>query len=285
VLRQAKSSVTSRNPDFTRLDRRGDEDNVAWGERAVADMNTEGPRNWTYVALLGGADTLSFRLRVAQSHLRADMQPSYWSDAVLVELATGKRPLDNAQAVSVPLAQPDAPRYAPEYNGVVRRPLHEFADSAVFPNIALIALPIEQAKIMHRVQTFERGRSTLDALEHVLRWLAFAWGVARTGNPLHENYGIPSACMLETVCAAENFDLTPGLESRASCPEAIWSAALYWHEFYMKTSRRVPCGRFTIGHAYPILEWSDRPAGPAGTERAASGGRTRSANRKPARRR
>jgi hypothetical protein len=285
VLRQAKSSVTNRNPDFTKLERRGDEDNVAWGERAVADMSTEDVRNWTYIALVGGADTLSFRLRVAQSHLRADMQPSYWSEAVLVELASGKNPLENAQVVSVPLAQPEAPRFAPEYNGVVRKPLREFADSAVFPNIALIALPVEQAKIMHRVRTFESGRSTLDALEHVLRWLAFAWGVARTGNPLHENYGIPSACLLETVCAAERFDLTPGLESRASCPEAIWSAALYWHEFYEKTAGRVPCGRFTIGHAYPILEWSDRPAGPTHTEPAAPSGKTHRPARKRARRR
>jgi hypothetical protein len=285
VLRQAKSSVTSKNPVFTRLDRRGDEDNIAWGERAVADMSTEGPEKWTYIALLGGADTLSFRLRVAQSHLRSDMQPSYWSDAVLVELDSGKSPLDNAQAVSVPLAQPDAPRYAPEYNGVVRKPLREFADSALFPNIALIALPVAQARIIDRVRIFEHGRSTLDALEHVLRWLAFSWGVARTGNPLHENYGIPSACMLETVCAAERFDLTPGLESRASCPEAIWSAALYWHEFYKKTSGRVPLGRFTTGHTYPILESPDKPVGPKDAEPPPSSERTRRANRKPARRR
>jgi hypothetical protein len=285
MLRQAKSSVTGTNPCFTELPRRGDEYNVEWGERAVADMKTGDARAWTYIALLGGADTLSFRLRVAQSHLRPDMQPSYWSEAVLVELDSGKNPLANAQVVSVPLSQPEPPRYAPEYNGVVRRPLREFADSAVYPNIALIALPVEQLKITHRVRTFESGRPTLDALEHVLRWLAFAWGVARTGNPLHDNYGIPSACMLETVCAAESFDLTPGLESRASCPEAIWSAALYWHEFYEKTAGRMPCGRFTTGHAYPILEWSETPAGrtdPAPP--AASGQRRRSAGKRARRR-
>jgi len=35
------------------------------------------------VVLLGGADLLHFRLRVAQSHVRADLLPSYWSHAAL----------------------------------------------------------------------------------------------------------------------------------------------------------------------------------------------------------
>jgi hypothetical protein len=185
------------------------------------------------------------------------MLPSYWSEAILIQLVSVS--LEGAQAVYVPMAQPEGPAYTPKDNGVVARPLAVFDYIDQYPNIALIALPVPQERVMSRLESFKRSRSTLDALEHVLRWLAFSWGVAHTGNPLHENYGIPSACMLETVLAAEDFDLTPGLESRASCPEAIWSAARYWYEYFEKTGStgKAPFGRFSLNHSYPILEPSD----------------------------
>jgi hypothetical protein len=258
MLRHARSTTAKPNPAFTKLPRAKGEDNLAWGRRAVTDMGihikTTLQAEWTCIALVGGADTLSFRLRVAQSHLRPDMLPSYWSDAILVQLAGES--LDGAQAIHVPLAQPEGPVYAPKVNGVVTRPVKDFGDPALYPNIALIALPFAQAEMLRRVKIFRESRPTLDALEHVLRWLAYSWGVARTGNPLHDNYGVPSACMLETVCAAVGFDLTPGLESRASCPEAIWSAAMHWQEYYAKTveSAKIPFGRYAIDHGYPIVE-------------------------------
>jgi hypothetical protein len=238
---------------------------MQWGVRAVDAMATAGPDQWTYIALLGGSDTLSFRLRVAQSHLRPDMLPSFWSEAILIELKRGS--LVGARATHVPLAQPEGPAFSPRENGVVSRPLSDFDDAARYPNIALIALPIPQKKIIDRVEAFRQSRPTLDALEHVLRWLAFLWGVARTGNPLHENYGLPSACMLETVCAAENFDLTPGLESRVSCPEAIWGAALYWQDYFEQSSGRAPCGRFYHSHNYPIIDPSQTAVAAAVTKR------------------
>jgi hypothetical protein len=40
---------------------------------------------------------------------------------------------------------------------------------------------------------------------------------------------------MEAAFAARGFDLTPGLESRSSCPEAIWQAATWWHGFYQRT--------------------------------------------------
>lgn len=45
-------------------------------------------------------------------------------------------------------------------------------------------------------------------------------------------YGTPSAAFIEALASACGYDLTPGLESRASCPEAIWQAARWWHEFH-----------------------------------------------------
>ena len=267
MIRQARSTATQKNPGFVELTRSPDERNLAWGERAVVSMGADaGPAAWTYIALLGGSDTLAFRLRVAQSHLRRDMLPSFWSEALLIRL-TGAR-LAGAEALFVPLAQPPGPAFAPNENGVVTVPLSAFDDPERYPNIALIALPKPQERIMARLDAFRRSRSSLDALEHVLRWLAFAWGVARSGNPLHENYGLPSAGMLETVCAAEDFELTPGLESRASCPEAIWASAIHWHEYFEKTGEgKIPFGRYVIGHRYPIVEPREAPTTAAGGAR------------------
>lgn len=252
MLRKAKSHTNERNPEFLELTRQPEEGNAGWCDRALEQMPQAGSK-WTCIALLGGKDTLSFRVRVAQSHMRSDLLPSYWSESAI--LVRGKAtPMAQAKALYVPLSQPDNGRFAAADNGVVSRPFAWFDDPVQFPNVALIAIPVAQAGVVKRVDAFRTSRSTLDALEHLLRWLGFCWGVSRTGNPLLENYGIPSSCMLETVFAAENFDLTPGLESRSSCPEAIWSAALYWHEYFRKTAEAEPVGRYAIGHGYDILD-------------------------------
>lgn len=252
MVMQVRALGQDKNRKFTSLAREASETNTQWGARAVAEMSSGGPDQWTYIALLGGSDSMAFRLRVAQSHLRRDMLPSFWSEAVLVALEGES--LDGARAIHVPLMQPEGPEFATRTNGVVERPLTDFDDPRRYPNIALIALPIPQADLLARVEAFKRSRSTLDALEHILRWLAFAWGAARTPNPLHDNYGLPSACMLETICAAEKLDLTPGLESRASCPEAIWVAARYWQNYYKQFLGSEPVGRYWAPHLYPIEE-------------------------------
>jgi hypothetical protein len=53
--------------------------------------------------------------------------------------------------------------------------------------------------------------------------------------------------MLEIVFGAAGFDLTPGLESRASCPEAMWQAAKWWHEYYERENRAGLVGAYHIG--------------------------------------
>lgn len=259
MLRQLRSDSTKRNRALPELERQKGEDNLRWGERAVADMGTGGLEDWTYLVLLGGSDTLSFRVRVAQSQLRRDMLPSFWSEVLLAKLK--RNDIARASAVHVPILQPSAGPMASSRNGIVERPLKDFADPDRWPNIAVIGLPVPQAQIVEKVESLKRSRATIDALEHVLRWLGFAWGAGSTGNPLLEGIGLPSACMLETACAAAGFDLTPGLESRASCPEAIWVAALHWYGYYEKTTEgeRTPLGRSCTPHRFPIDE-GERPA-------------------------
>ncbi|WP_137719721.1 hypothetical protein [Methylobacillus flagellatus] len=252
MIRQTRSKATERNPEFPEQQRKPGESNLAWGRRAVKAMGIKDPKAWSYIVLLGGKDTMAYRLRIAQSQLRPDLKPSLWSEAILVELQHNK--LDDAHAIHVPLLQPAESGFAPPRNGVVVRDLADFDDPARYPNIALIALPIAQQRVMERLEAFKMSRSTLDTLEHVVRWLAFCWSAGNTGNPLLESVGLPSACMLETLLGAEGFDLTPGLESRVSCPEAIWSATSYWQDYFDQSGSKPPIGRFNHEHFYDIVE-------------------------------
>lgn len=253
MLRQLRSKSATANRLIVDQPRTKGEDNLQWLARALDSMKSADATDRTHVMLLGGADTLAFRLRVAQSHLRRDMLPSLWSDSLLISLRGTS--LARARAVYVPLLQPDSGEIATRSNGVIEKPLKAFADAQRWPNIALIALPVAPKAVQEKLDAFRQSRATLDALEHVLRWLGFAWGAARTPNPLLDGVGLPSACMLETVFAAASFDLTPGLESRASCPEAIWVAARHWQEYFAEFAGAKPAGRVCAEHLYPIEEY------------------------------
>lgn len=54
--------------------------------------------------------------------------------------------------------------------------------------------------------------------------------------------------MVEAVLAASGYDITPGLDSHASCPEAIWQAARWWHHYYEEQDIMAPSGVYTRSH-------------------------------------
>ncbi|MCE7914294.1 MAG: hypothetical protein DYH15_06305 [Nitrosomonas sp. PRO4] len=253
MLRQIRSKDKSPNSNVSKLKRLKDEGNGAWCERVMREIGVDGKKN-SFILLLGGSDTMAFRLRVAQSHLREDMLPSFWSEVMLLAHQDANR-LAQPEVIHVPLIQPEGPKFPPRNNGVIIRPLQDFDDPGRYPNIALVALPVAQSSVLAYIEKFRKSRSTLDALEHVVRWLAFVWGAGNTANPLFENYGLPSACMLETVFAAANLDITPGLESRVSCPEAIWTAARFWQSYFKEFKGGTELrGRYWAPHEYQIEE-------------------------------
>ena len=67
-----------------------------------------------------------------------------------------------------------------------------------------------------------------DSPQRLLLWVNIA-DVAVTASPPLRPRGGRSRL-------SSSFDLTPGLESRSSCPEAIWQAATWWHGFYPRTA-------------------------------------------------
>jgi len=246
------SSAKDKNPAFTSLKRTKQESNDAWILRAIQKLDLD-PKAWSFIALFGAIDILAFRLRVAQSHLRNDLLPSYWSEAAFINVAP--RSAAKTTAIHVPLFQPEQAEFATKRNGVVEQPLSHFADAAHWENVCVIALPVAQQTIRESIERFKHSRSPVDSLEHILRWLAFAWGADRTPNPIHDGIGMPSASMLEAVFNTAQFDVTPGLESRAACPEYLWIMAKYWYPYYQQLgTQQAPRGFFNIQHTYEIKE-------------------------------
>jgi hypothetical protein len=234
------STATAPSKGLQKSPRLPDEDNLAWLGRHLAHDDR------SVIVLLGGTSPVSFRLRVAQSHVRHDLYPASWSHAVLLDKPAKK--LGATKLWEISLEAPKGPGFPPPTNGVQTGTLSAYGSAAGFPNIAVLHVPVQRAELADAMKRFQMQRSVLDTVDLLVRWLAFAWGVAGTGNPLLENHGIPSAAMLDVVFGAAGFDLTPGLESRASCPEAIWQAAKWWHEYYEKQGLASLSGAYVAEH-------------------------------------
>lgn len=176
------------------------------------------------VLLLGGTSLVDFRQRVAQSGLRGDLSPSYWSlCGILID--SGQRFL------SVPLAPGDISR-VPATNAIVECDISDYDDPAAWPNVGVVRFAADMSTVVEQARLVAQRRTIVDLPALVLAWLGFAWAVSGRPNPLIESLGMPSAVFVETAHAMAGLELTPGLASAASCPEAIWQAAKWWYEFY-----------------------------------------------------
>ena len=83
-VRVLRSPADKRNNQVVELAREDGERNEAWLRRAVTAGLVEVGPQWSLLLLVGGNDPLSFRLRVAQSHVRHDLSPSAWSHVVFL---------------------------------------------------------------------------------------------------------------------------------------------------------------------------------------------------------
>lgn len=234
MLNIRRSPTPDASLALERVPRKAGQDNLAW-LKAATGLDPGGVR----LVLVGGTDALHFRLRVAQSHLRHDLTPSHWSHVAL---------LLGDEVSEISLQPVTGFGFPTPTNGVQRGSLEAYADAARFPNVAVVELDVGVDEVRGALERFQTQRSVLDATELMLVWLAFCWGVGRAANPLLDGNGIPSAAMAEVVMGAAGYDLTPGLESRASCPEAIWQAAKWWHKFYEDQKRTPPICRWHVGH-------------------------------------
>jgi len=221
-----RSTAIHPNEVFQEQVRSRGENNLMWLRRYLQQPDEER----SYIVLVGANNPTAFRLRVAQSHMRHDMLPSHWSHAMLLG-ALAIDDLGTTPVYEISLEPPHGFGFPPPTNGVQQGELRQYRNPRQYPNIAVLGIAAAPEQVRAALQRFQEQRPVLDALELMLRWLAYVWGAARAGNPLHDGQGVLSAVMLEMVFGAVGFDLTPGLESRASCPEVIWQTAKWWHEY------------------------------------------------------
>ncbi len=233
------SAATSPNPKFVNRPRAEGEDNLQW-------LAAGAPKKGSSIVLFGGVDNHAFRLRVAQAHVRDTFTPSHWSHAVLL-FGIDRNDPGATRIYEISLAPQRGFGFPASMNALQEGMLGHYVDPAEFPNVAIINFPLTQADIEPVLYKFTQQRAVLDAVDLVIRWLAFGWGVAGSGNPLLDGYGLPSAAMLEVVCNAAGYDITPNTPSRASSPEAIWQATKWWWE-YPRLDKAPPEGSWTTPH-------------------------------------
>jgi len=241
MLKILRSDAADRNPRFNPVPRKPKEDNLAWLARTLPSGSKQ-----SALVLVGGRGPCSFRLRVAQSHLRDDLTPSHWSHALLLGNGSGK-PGDR-RTYEISLEPAAGFGYAPAANAVQEGKLGAYRDEQQYPNIAVITVPVATVELEKHLEKFKSQRAVLDAMELLVAWLAYVWGVGRAANPLMDGMGIPSAAMIEVVVGAAGYELTPGLASRSSCPEAIWQSACWWYKYYEKAKHQRLSGSWCTDH-------------------------------------
>lgn len=231
------SDAKSSNKALSKSERKRGEDNIGWLQRNLPKGESQ-----SLLVMVGGKSQSSFRLRLAQAHVRDDLMPSYWSHVML--LAQPAKNLGATRVQEISLEPPGGFGYPTLNNGVQEGTLREYGKIEQYPNIAVLGIPVALENVLVPLKRFKKQRAVLDAVDLMVHWLAYVWGVSRSANPILDGLGIPSAAMLEIVFGAAEFDLTPGLESRSSCPEAIWQAAKWWHEHYKDQNKPVISGSY-----------------------------------------
>ena len=200
--------------------------NLRWLETYAGDYMQTGS-----LLLVGGASNTDFRLRVAQSHARSDMRPSLWSHVAILTQPQGQTWAIN----EVSLIPPQGFGDVPARNAAQEGALVQYDAPDLWPNIALVSFPVPGEQVTAGLQRLVLDRSIVDLGALLIPWLAFVWGTGNAANPLLQDQGIPSAVYAETVMGIAGLELTPGLSSQSSCPEAIWQSAKWWYQFYAQT--------------------------------------------------
>jgi hypothetical protein len=219
------SPVVVNNTKFKKAPAQKDEGNKAWLKRIIAENKFESKG----LLLIGGASVANFHIRVAQSSLRHDLTPSHWSQVGVLS--------DANSFYSVPLEWRGEISEMPHSNGIQSCKLADYDDPDLFPNIAYVQFTTDMGMILEYAEKLKFQRSMIDIPELVIRWLEYVWAVGQGDNPLANGKGLPSAVFAETIFGIGGIELTPGLATASSCPEAIWQAAKWWKAYYDESSK------------------------------------------------
>lgn len=250
-----QSNADKANSKLLEIKAEPNETNSAWLKRVGAKDG---------VLLLGGASITHFRIRVAQSHARADLKPSSWSLAGIL--------WSESSFLAVPLELTGDSADIAQGNGIQYCQMSDYDDPERFPNIAVLRFTRDTKKILancellagNKAEKKPAQRNIIDLPTLMIPWLSFIWISGRASNPLTDGLGLPSAAFVETVYGIAGIELTPGLASATSCPEAIWQAAKYWYQFYKEAAstdnsrnaaQQIPTGQYAVRQKEAAADW------------------------------
>lgn len=216
-------------------------DELALGAR---DFYVEAARRFAgpWILLVGGSDLASTRLRMAQSVVRFDERPSYWSHAALV---LDVDPGDVLDSTGVEIALWPPSTTGPERNYLSFFKLREYASDRRFPNLAVLSVAelgspeserggehVDTRSLAERVRGAalreHPGRGVHAFGPWVAAWTSYV--LAPSANPLLADLPLPSTALVDYVYASSGVDLLPAAATPALCPEAVWASARYYSE-------------------------------------------------------
>jgi hypothetical protein len=221
----------------------------------VGTESTVGDRKGSLL-FVGGNSHEDVAVRVAQSHVRLDRTPSYWSHvAIILDWPDGAAPRD-VVGVEAALDPEAEARRVPERNGVTLFRLSRYMKAGRYPNLGL-GMPVlrrrEEKKKTRGVSKTSPSDTPRDALlKAVLNpgrdrarfplwdWLGVwsLYAATLRDNPLDRHVSHPGAALCEYAYEAMGYDLTPGATAPDTCPETLWSTLLYWYETFGAEPRK-----------------------------------------------
>jgi hypothetical protein len=196
------------------------------------------PADTVYVGLVGGSDPASMSVRWAQSFLRFDRRPSYFSN---IFLFTGRG--DAILECRVVGADPTRP----ETQGVVRDRARRYQNPEAWPNKALVGFTFSQIEggaspqarlraVLDAARNEKAVRERYDLWKMIAAWQPYLFEPHRTPNPLVERSPHPGAAYVRWALGMAGIEGAPGALDEFDAPEHFWAAANYWYETYEDAS-------------------------------------------------
>lgn len=194
------------------------------------------------IVLIGSSDLPGICLRRAQSVLRLDQRPSYWSHAlVITEPWDGKTAVRNLPIAEVPFFPRNGEFPEPANNAVIRNTtLGHYLDRKRDPNVALFSVtrlidgvrePLSASEhdiLSHAVADPNLDRARYDLWTELGVWKQYFWSGEQLPNPTLSGQAIASTSFIEMLYEQIGIDLTPAASERNSAPEHLWTSMRWW---------------------------------------------------------
>src|ERR1700754_4448537 len=153
MLKILSSPAGTKSSSFNLARREDNEDNLQWLARVLGGPDDGLRRPFTTVTeseshsyeptlliLVGSRGQIPFRLRVAQSHLRHDFTPSYWSHVAL--LGPIADDTGDTELYEVSFEPPDGFAVPTATNALQKGRISTYRDARRHPNLAVLRIPV-----------------------------------------------------------------------------------------------------------------------------------------------